>query len=116
MMAYETGGIENLLAKRPNEEPQEIDHINGDPADNRPENLRAVSHQVNQQNQRRRADNSSGVTGVYWNKSANKWQAYIRTDGRMKYLGVFDSVDDAARVRKIAENTYGFHENHGRIA
>ncbi len=44
----------------------EIDHINGDPADNRIENLRDVSHEHNTQNTRRpRIDNASGFLGVH---------------------------------------------------
>jgi hypothetical protein len=44
------------------------------------------------------------------------WQARIRVNNRHIYLGVFDSMEEAVRVRKIAEREYGFHPNHGRAA
>ena len=94
--------------------PVEIDHENGDPDDNRFENLRDVSHVENQRNQKNRTDNTSGHMGVHWNKQLNKWEARIKTDGRKKHLGLFTSLDDAIAARKAAERQYGFHNNHGR--
>jgi len=93
---------------------KEIDHINGVECDNRFFNLRDVSHQENGKNQKLRATNTSGVTGVGWHKSTNRWVATIRTGGRCKYLGCFNNLFDAACVRKSAEYKYGYHKNHGR--
>lgn len=93
----------------------EIDHINGDRSDNRIENLRIVSSQQNSKNAKRHKGNSSGVTGVYWNKRAKKWQAYICIDGKQTYLGIFDVLGDAKTARKEAEVEYKYHKNHGRI-
>jgi len=49
--------------------------------------------------------NTSGYTGVCWNKNNNKWQAVIHSDGKNKYLGLFNSLEDAAetynKARKI---------------
>lgn len=91
-----------------------IDHINGVRSDNRLSNLRLVTHQQNAQNQKRKITNSSGVTGVYFNKERCKWIANICVDGRTKYLGIFASIIDAIAERKRAEKELGFHENHGR--
>ena len=93
---------------------EQIDHINGIPSDNRWDNLRAVSNAVNQKNISRRVDNTSGVTGVNWEKSANKWKAQIQVDGIKIYLGKFKKFSDAVDARKNAEVLYGFHKNHGR--
>ena len=46
----------------------EIDHINGNPSDCRLENLRVVPHKINCRNRGKRKDNSSGTTGVYYQK------------------------------------------------
>jgi len=90
------------------------DHINGDRSDNRAVNLRAVSRQENQRNQKRRTENTSGYLGVNWAKHAKKWCARITFDGRQKNLGYFNCVTHAAVARKLAEQQHGYHENHGR--
>ncbi len=38
-----------------------------------------------------------------------KFQSYIMLNFRSKYIGRYDSLDDAARARKSAEFLYGFH-------
>ena len=91
-----------------------IDHINGDTGDNRIENLRAVTQQTNTQNMRMNKRNTSGVTGVYFNKKDNKWQSYIRAESKLRYLGQFDDWFEAVCARKSANVKYGFHANHGR--
>jgi hypothetical protein len=93
-----------------------IDHINGDPADNRIENLRVVSQQINAQNQKLGKANKSGVIGVCWSPLHGKWSAQIKTNRVKHHLGLFDHLEDAAAVRKAAERRFGFHPNHGRIA
>jgi len=93
--------------------PDEIDHINGDTSDNRIENLRSVSHTENMRNCKLRKDNSSGVSGVNWSKTAKKWSARCNTDNGRKFLGYFNCLT-AARVAKAKEEaTWGYHENHG---
>jgi hypothetical protein len=91
----------------------QIDHINGNPADNRLTNLREANTFVNCRNQRRPKNNTSGHVGVCFDKSAQKWGAYI-TCGKRVYLGCFSRKEDAVAARKAAEREYGFHPNHGR--
>lgn len=91
-----------------------IDHIDHDGTNNRISNLRDVSHGENLKNARKSKANKSGVTGVYWNTNAKKWHASIGDSGMVKYLGLFDNLEDAAKARKDAEAELGFHENHGR--
>lgn len=76
----------------------EIDHVNGQRNDNRPENLRVVSRKENMQNQRcAHKTNRTGALGVRKtsNSSQDRWYASIRADGRTHYLGVVDSVEAA---------------------
>lgn len=94
--------------------PDCIDHINHKRTDNRIANLRSVTKGENLRNLRRRAANSTGITGVHWDKARGKWAPKIGVNGRMKNLGRFDDFFEACCVRKSAEVRYGFHENHGR--
>lgn len=91
-----------------------IDHINGNPMDNRIKNLRDVSKSKNQRNAAMSSNNTSGVCGVNWDKRDNKWVARIALGNNRKRLGSFESIQDAAAARKIAEIEHGFTERHGK--
>ena len=94
--------------------PEQIDHIDGNPGNNRLDNLRNVSSQENMQNKRLRHDNASGVQGVGWHKQAKKWQANITVAKKQIGLGIYADKAQAIAKRKMAEVIYGFHVNHGR--
>ena len=96
--------------------PTNIDHINGDKTDNRPENLRAAAHEANSRNQKLRSSNTSGQMGVSWNVAAKAWVARINADGERKYLGKFADFGAAVAARKAAEARYGYDPTHGRVA
>ena len=89
--------------------PVNIDHINGVRSDNRWENLREVTFAENMKNKRINKNNTSGVTGVSFDRSNNKWTATL---GRLR-LGAFENKQDAIRARKKAESENNYHENHG---
>lgn len=88
--------------------PEEVDHINQNPFDNRWENLRAVSHQENSRNRRKSRSNISGVTGVHWHTATQKWAVSIGLDYDKRNLGEYDNFEEAVAVRKRAETRYGF--------
>lgn len=92
-----------------------IDHIDGNPENNKWENLRSVSPKDNSKNSKTRLDNSSGTTGVYFNKTNNKWIVQI-TDisGKRHYKGSYLDLDKAIEIRKYWEGVYNYHKNHGR--
>lgn len=92
----------------------QIDHINGNKADNRIANLRDVTDRENHLNQRRRGDNTSGVIGVRYFPPTKRWHAYISIDGKRIPLGNYRYFDAAVAARKAAEKVLGFHPNHGR--
>lgn len=82
--------------------PERIDHIDGNPMNNRPDNLRAASHAENMRNARRQHNNKSGVKGVYWNKKAGKWQAQCTANGRKFGIGYFADLEAAAAAVSAA--------------
>ena len=93
---------------------EQIDHINHNRSDNRWDNLRAVTHLENGKNRSKSERNTSGVTGVSWNKSRCRWVGQICVDGQRIGLGYHVKFSDAVDARKNAEVLYGFHENHGK--
>jgi hypothetical protein len=85
-----------------------VDHINGNPLDNRKENLRIVTHQQNMFNVKNYITNKSGYRGVSWHPQRNKWRARLHYLGNEIHIGVFDSKEDAARAfNKKAAELYG---------
>jgi len=82
----------------------EIDHINGDPLDNRICNLRQATRAQNESNKGIQRNNTSGVKGVCWNKSRSKWVAQITVNGKHKRLGQFACIDEAAAAYAHAAN------------
>ena len=81
---------------------QEIDHINHNTNDNRKENLRIVTRSQNQMNASLRSNNTSGVTGVYFDNTYGCWVSKIQQD----VLGHFANFDEAVKMRKEAEKIY----------
>lgn len=76
-----------------------IDHINGDPLDNRIGNLRDVPLSHNAQNQTRpHSNNSTGHLGVRLDKRNGVFRAFIRCGGREISLGAFATPEDASRA------------------
>lgn len=53
-----------------------------------------------------RSNNSSGVTGVVWQKRAQRWRAEIGFKRKRYFLGLYDRFDDAVKARKEAEAKY----------
>jgi hypothetical protein len=96
-------------------EPEEdVDHINGDRSDNRWENLRKVSRRENLRNAGLRTDNNSGVIGVCFSKSHNKWIANISSDSKRINIGNFDTKEEAIKAREEYEKLLNYHPNHGK--
>ncbi|HGB3193994.1 TPA: HNH endonuclease signature motif containing protein [Salmonella enterica subsp. enterica serovar Waycross] len=92
----------------------EIDHINHIRTDNRIENLRLVSHQDNQKNQKIHKKNTSGHSGVSWSNTYKLWVAKITHSSKHHYLGMHKTKSSAIKARKDAEILLGFHINHGK--
>lgn len=107
-----------------------IDHINGNPLDNRKCNLRIVTQQENCLNRNYNPipsiasqledpniiikkpytklpqEYQSNVKGVKWHRASRKWKATIKVNKKYYYLGLFQNVEDAIKARKEAEKKY----------
>lgn len=84
----------------------DVDHINGNPLDNRKRNLRLCSRQQNSWNYAKKKVAASGYIGVSWNERDHKWYARIRHAGRSKHLGAFAAAIDAAKAYNDAATSY----------
>ena len=72
----------------------DVDHIDGDRANNIWANLRDVSHKANLQNRHgAQKNNKSGFLGVH--KRGKKWAASIAVNGRSVSLGRYPTPEDA---------------------
>ena len=86
----------------------DVDHIHGEKSrnDNRKSNLRIATSSQNNMNKRLQSNNTSGVTGVDWQKKHSTWRARITINHHTINLGDFINFDDAVKVRKEAEEKY----------
>lgn len=73
-----------------------VDHIDGDGLNNCRHNLRLCTNTQNHMNLRRYANNTSGLTGVFFEKRRQKWRAEICAQRKRRFLGYFDDAESAA--------------------
>ena len=94
--------------------PKVIDHIDGNTANNRVENLRPATPRQNQYNARISTRNKSGAKCVWWNKTAKKWQVEVSVKGKQKDFGLYKDLELADLVAQEARDKYhGAFANHG---
>ena len=92
-----------------------IDHINGDPSDNRWSNLREATHAENLRNRGAQRDNASGFKGVYFcDRGIRHYRAVIVLNKRKIYLGVFATPEEAHAAYCVAAEKY--HGEFARVA
>lgn len=84
----------------------QIDHIYHNKNDNRKSQLRVVTNQQNGMNRKIQSNNTSGFTGVTFDKLKGKWKATIKINGKLKSLGYFSDKNDAILERINAEKIY----------
>ena len=83
-----------------------VDHINHITIDNRKNNLRIVKQSNNCMNHCLSKNNTSGVSGVTWNKYHNKWDVRIKFGRKSIFIGYYNNFNDAVYARKQAEEKY----------
>jgi len=87
--------------------PKIIDHIDGNPLNNKIENLREVNAFQNAWNTKTKVG-VSGVRGITWDKAHKKWLAQLTANNKKIHIGRFKSLEDAEEAYKIQ-----LHLHHG---
>ncbi len=90
---------------------KEIDHINGNPYDNRICNLREATQSQNMMNTKVRNNNKIGIKGVSFDKSKNKWLVQVSVNKKRIFMKRFDNLELAELVAIEAREKY-----HGEFA
>lgn len=80
-------------------EGQFVDHINKNRADNRKQNLRCCNRAENDRNRSPYSTNTSGVSGVCFDRQRGKWVASISYNKKRLFIGRFTNKEDAIRAR-----------------
>lgn len=94
--------------------PTIIDHIDGNPLNNKIENLREVTKSQNSLNAKLSKANTSGVKNVTWETTRQKWRVQVYLKGKRVYSNRFDNLELAELVATEARNKYhGEYANHG---
>jgi len=76
-----------------------VDHINGDPSDNRLQNLRILSHKQNMRAYNKPTNGAkSKYRGVWWHKANRKWVAEIRPNNQKIHIGCYSDELEAAKA------------------
>lgn len=84
-----------------------VDHINGDPLDNRRSNLRLATDEQNAWNSRKKRG-TSRFKGVSLVRPTGRWSSMIRVDGATRFLGNYLTEEDAARAYDaVARERFG---------
>ena len=97
--------LHRLLAKAfiPNPEGKPyVDHIDGNKQNNDLSNLRWATYIENGRNKRIQSNNTSGYTGVTFNKEKRKYVAQIWINCKPKHLGYFHTKEEAAAAYEAA--------------
>jgi hypothetical protein len=81
-----------------------VDHIDGNKLNNNVKNFRWATKQENNRNQKLTDKNTSGVKGVYYDKSRSKWCARYSLNNKTVSLGRYNTLEEAKIVRQNAVN------------
>ena len=91
---------------------KEIDHIDGNPLNNRVENLREATSSQNSCNAKTQKNNTSGHKGILWDKKREKWLVRITLEKKHFYLGRYENLEEAIQV--VMSERARLHGEFGR--
>lgn len=85
-----------------------VDHIDRNPLNNNPLNLRIATHSQNQRNRKGSKNSTSAHKGVSYFKETNSWRVTIQKDGKSIHGGYFKTEKDAAqKYNQLALEYFG---------
>jgi len=90
-----------------------VQHIDHDPFNNDPGNLRECTRSQNAQYSKLRKDNTSGHKGVFRTRCGLKWYVAVKLDGKYRHFGTYGDKDEAVRVATEARRE--MHGDFGRV-
>lgn len=91
-----------------------VDHVNGDRSDNRICNLRESTQSENLMNSKRSSKNTSGVKGVSWINSKQRWVACVTVERKRHVIGQYLDLHEAENaVRRARSELHGDFARHG---
>ena len=82
------------------------DHEDRNPLNNRRYNLRSANNVENAQNRTIQSNNTSGIIGVFWHASKQRWIAVVTINKKRKEIGRFKNKENAIHARLRAEAQY----------
>jgi hypothetical protein len=86
----------------------DVDHINGNRADNRISNLRLATRSQNVLNSDMKSNNKSGYKGVSWDKAKRRWRVCCSVSGKNVHVGYFrDLVKASQAYNEFAKKNHG---------
>lgn len=93
----------------------EVSHLDGDPLNFNPANLKWATRSENQGKHgiiigEIRKDNKSGKRGVYYDKSRKSWRAYLKIEGKC-FSCRTKTKEEALRIRRQLEKEYLFKQD-----
>lgn len=77
----------------------DVDHIDRNRSNNKWNNLRHATRRCNMQNRNVSKNNKTGITGIHWYKTFNKWCVTLTINRNTKHLGYYINFDDAVKAR-----------------
>lgn len=91
---------EAFLNHNPNGYKLVVNHKDFNRQNNNIDNLEIVTQREN--SNKKHIKSSSQYVGVTWSKQMNKWKAHIGINGKIKYLGLFNSEIEASNAYQNA--------------
>lgn len=90
------------------EDPDLIDHKDGNGLNNRFDNLRSVNQSVNLRNRKNARVRVPGNPGIYWREQTQEWEVYIRSlEGKRLHSSSYDTLSTAQSAKKFISLVYG---------
>ncbi len=87
-----------IIAERMGIDSKRIDHKDHNPLNNQRSNLRPATRSQNGHNHGANSNSKTGVKGVSFDRSRNRYRVRLRVEGKRYRLGRFDTIEEATIV------------------